>query len=518
MTGPEADAPPAAVAATPPTGTDRRGAVLLGVAALGGAAVAAGAVAAGGGLARGAAPTPSPTPTPTPGAAAPALRRFRSTMATMPAVTAHVLKDRAPAAGLLLASPVTDVATGVILDDAAEPVWIDPEGRYVMDLDVQTYQGRPVLTFWSGKFIAGHGIGACTILDTAYRPVATVRTGLGLAADMHEFRLTPQGTALVLSYPTVTADLSPIGGPPAGWVLGGRVQEVDVASGEVLLDWEALDHIPITETFQPVPPSGPGSGRTADSAFDPVHLNSVALDGEDALLVSARHTHTVYRIDRRTGAVRWRMGGRRSDFTVEPAARFAWQHDARRLEDGAITLFDNHRKDPPGVSAGLVLDIDESTRTVSLRQRYASAGHFGFAEGSMQRLDGGHVLVGWGKDTSATEYTAAGDPVLELRSLGIDNYRVRRRAWTAQPDTLPDVAATRQADGLHVFASWNGATEVSAWRIATGPTGADPLDRVVAPRSGFETQSVVDDGVGAIRVTALDAAGRSLASSRILTV
>lgn len=448
--------------------------------------------------------------------AAPVLRRFQSSMVTLPTLTARTFGAGVPSAGFLFASPVTDVSTGVIVDDAGEPVWVDPEGRSVMNLSVQTYRGQPVLTFWAGKSVGGHGQGIVYILDTSYRTVATVQMGNGQFADLHEFQLTDRGSALFISYPVHRADLSSVGGPKSGWAFGGRVQEVDVATGEVLLDWNTVDHIALEETYEEVVSSGAGSGLNAVQAFDPVHLNSVEADG-DALLVSARHTHTVYRINRSTGQVLWRMGGRKSDFQIAKAAQFAWQHDARRHGPGVISLFDNHKKTPPGVSAGLVLDVDETAMTVGIHQRYASSGHFGYAEGGLQVLPGGNVLVGWGKDVSATEFTAAGAPVYELGHLGTDSYRVRRYPWTATPSTMPDVAATSGAVGVAVHASWNGATEVASWRIESGPSESSLSTVKTVPRSGFETSTTIPTAA-MVRVAALDADGGTMRASRVLEV
>ena len=75
--------------------------------------------------------------------------------------------------------------------------------------------------------------------------------------------------------------------------------------------------------------------------FDYAHTNSVNLDTDGDFLMSARNTWTIYKIDRETGNIRWRLGGKNSTFRLPPAARFAWQHDAHRRSDGAITVFDN---------------------------------------------------------------------------------------------------------------------------------------------------------------------------------
>ena len=52
--------------------------------------------------------------------------------------------------------------------------------------------------------------------------------------------------------------------------------------------------------------------------YDYLHLNSVEVDTDGNLLISARNTWTVYKVDRSTGAVLWRLGGKRSDFTIGP--------------------------------------------------------------------------------------------------------------------------------------------------------------------------------------------------------
>lgn len=448
-------------------------------------------------------------------AVAPPLRRFRSVQLTAPQVTVTRLHAGAVGDGVLLATPMTDVQNAVVLDGGGEPIWIDPEGRAATDLRVQRYRGRDVLTFWAGRFASGYGIGVGQVLDDSYRTIATVRAGNGLAADLHEFTLTSAGTALLTAYPVVPADLRAVGGPAQGFVLGCRVQEVDVESGRVLLDWSAPDHLSVDETYEPVLPKGTGSGLGADTPFDPFHVNSVDADG-DALLVSARHTHALYSIDRLDGTVRWRLGGRRSDFQLTADAAFAWQHDARRRSGGRISVFDNHRKSGRGESRGLLLRVDETARTVSVVQGFAND-RFGFAEGNLQALPNGNVLVGWGKGAAATEFAADGTPLLDVAGLGTDSYRVYRQPWTGSPATDPDVAVTRTAAGVQVHASWNGATRVARWAVQTGPS-ADALSTVTTlARAGFETTATVRTAAAA-RVQALDDGGGVLGTSRTLVV
>lgn len=472
------------------------------------AAAAIGAYATTQAASRSSASTPKPTTT-----SGPQPRRFESTGLTAPAVTTWKTGTTAP--GLLFVTQQVKGFNALIMRENGEPVWIEPTQANITDLTVQTYRGEPVLTYWTGKSTGGHGAGEGIILDATYTEIARVSAGAGVDADLHEFNLTDRGTALITVYETIAADLSRIGGPKSGYMYDCRVQEIDVATGRVLLDWRGSDHIPVTETYLGLGQDEGHDGTTAGRAFDPYHFNAVDDDG-DGLLVSARHTHTVYSIDRSSGRVRWRFGGRHSDIDVPGDAVFAWQHDVRRHPDGTITLFDNHLySGAGGRSRGMVFEVDETASKAVLVQQYAYDGHLGTAMGSVQRLPGGNALVGWGTDPAVTEFTAGGEAVWEA-GLGGISYRAYRKEWTARPLTAPAVAAKKEDSGTRVFASWNGATEVKRWRVLASATG-EPVPVGEVKRSGFETSLLVG-AASRVAVQALGADGEVLGTSRTMTV
>jgi hypothetical protein len=123
-----------------------------------------------------------------------------------------------------------------------------------------------------------------------------------------------------------------VGGGPRGHVVGGIVQELALPSGRLLWEWHSLDHVAVAETEINVKP-GP--------RFDYFHINSIDVAPDGHLIVSARNTWAAYKIDRRTGRVLWRLGGKRSDFTLGRGARFEWQHDVREHANGVVSVFDN---------------------------------------------------------------------------------------------------------------------------------------------------------------------------------
>jgi hypothetical protein len=386
----------------------------------------------------------------------------------------------------------------MILDDRGRMVWFRPlNTRGVTDFRVQEYRGRPVLTWWRGRPSHGEGDGNYAIVDRSYRPVARVRPGNGLVGDIHEFKLTARGSALMTIFHRVRS-----GGR---LIFEGAVQEVDIATGRVVFEWHSLGHVALAESYERPP-------RKRELPFDYFHVNSVDEDTDGNLLVSARNTHAVYKLDRATGRIVWRLGGKRSDFAMGPGARFAWQHDARRRPDGTISLFDNEAAPRVGrESRGLVLRLDSKGMRATLVRSIVHAPRLLAAtQGNLQLLPNGNWFVGWGARPYFTEYDPTGRRVLFDARFGYraDSYRAYRFPWVGRPRGRPAIAVV---DGA-AYVSWNGATEVARWQLVVDGAAST---RTAAP-SGFETALPVPRGATSIAVRALDRTSRMLAASKTL--
>jgi hypothetical protein len=402
----------------------------------------------------------------------------------------------------------------LIVDNHGEPVWFAPFSGFHLatNLKVQSYRGEPVLTWWEGIVVDYFGQGVGVIADTSYREIARVRPANGRHMDLHEFRLTPQGTALFTCFPeTVRVDVSALGGPSDLEVRQSIVQEVDVRTGRLLLEWRSLEHIDPAESYNPM-----------GVPWDYLHANSVAVTDDDQLLVSCRETWSLCKIDRRTGDVIWRLGGKRSDFAMGKGAQFSFQHHAQPLGN-AITVFDNasdgkHR--PRSQSRGILLDVDEHGRNVRLGRSYTHSKPLSSgAEGSVQVLPGGNILVGWGFQGYTSEFTPDGTLVADAHFVApTSSYRAYRMPWRGRPRDKPAVAVggDRTTGKQTVYVSWNGATEVRRWRVHAGADAADLPSVGVARRRGFETAIALGRASGYVAVSALDANGNELARSRTL--
>lgn len=404
----------------------------------------------------------------------------------------------------------------LIIDNDGNPVWFRPAPpgeADVMAFRAQSYRGRPVLTWWGGVH-NGFGLGEYVIFDDSYREVTRLKAGNGRNGDHHELLITPQDTALITIYHETPYDLSPYGGPADGLVMDGIVQELDVATGEVLFEWRSLEHVDVGESYY-TPPDVP------TNRFDYFHINSVDVDTDGNLLVSARRTSTVYKIDRRTGGVIWRLGGEKSDFDMGPGARFAYQHDARRRPDGTITLFDNYGpKDEEDRSRAVVLEVDEEAMEARLvREYFAPAGMpIADTQGNVQTLPDGNLFVGWGSEPYFSEFSEGGELLFHAAfATWGESYRAFRLPWSGHPDDAPSVVAEAgRKDRVTLYASWNGATNLAAWQVYAGPDPEelDLIDSV--PRRGFETVIDVKTAETYVGVRAEDRSGKPV--GRIMTI
>ena len=413
-----------------------------------------------------------------------------------------------------------------ILDARGRLVWFLPiPGRVSSDLRPQVLNGKPVLS-WGERppvktpadiFTTDPREVFFVIADQGYKPFLRLRAiGEGVGTDMHELVITKRNTALLLAFKTIARNLSAVGGRTRGKLVDYIVQEIDLKTGKLLLDWSAAEHIPIADAFVRQPKT--------DAPWDPYHANSVAIASDGNLLVSMRHTSAVYKIDRRSGQVLWTLGGRSSDFDIGPGASFHFQHDAQPLGAGKLLLFDNaatledrHAR----FSRVKVLQLDGATKRATLVTDIVhDRPILAVSQGNARQLANGNIFVGWGNRQWFSEYTPQGQQLFDgaLPSVAYQSYRAFKEPWKGRPTTRPAIVADRTRGRTLIWVSWNGATEVASWRVLGGPgeTTLKPLG--TGERIGFETRLDVAAAPRVVRVQALGAGGKVLASSAAVRV
>ncbi len=400
----------------------------------------------------------------------------------------------------------------MIVDGAGNLVWFrqlqPPE--VAANLRLQRFHGRKVLTWWEGTVTpAAFGLGGGVIANRAYNVIKVVHAGNGYPMDLHEFQLTPDGDALFSIYSLIRVHLP---GTPAGTLsplIDSIVQQVDIKTGLVVWEWHSYGHIPL-ETSQATP---------QNSAFyDAFHINAIQPLRNDRVLISARDTSAVYSVDQASGRILWTLGGKGSNFRLGPGATFYFQHDAHMLSNGRIAMLDDGAGPPQlnPFSRGLILQLNFRRHKAALVRQFArSPSTSAQSEGSLQRLPGGNVFVGFGSEPFFSEFSPRGKLLYDA-SLPQDDgtYRTYRLPWSATPKTRPAVVAQRTGpSAVSVYASWNGATKVARWEVLAGQ-GAGSLRRVATVRKrSFETRVDLSTAATTFAVRALDSQGRRLGSS-----
>lgn len=262
------------------------------------------------------------------------------------------------------------------------------------------------------------------------------------------------------------------------------------------------------------------------------HINSVDKFSNGDYLVSARHTDCIYRISGKDGSILWQMGGRNS--TIEVAGfNFSAQHDARILSEERnqlrISFFNNGWNGITAtrdVSTAMVITIDHPTSPTTARlvhERLPLQGGLARHQGTVQTLPNGNTFVSWGQIAEFSEFTADGKRILDVAFVDVEAhvYRVVKAPWQGFPDTLPDLYlyARTKGEPAHFYMSWNGATEVVAWKVysADGQGEGDATGSLLGKveKNGFETHFESQKHVSAGFVEALDKDGQVLGLSKV---
>lgn len=415
----------------------------------------------------------------------------------------------------------TDGGAGIFQDDGTLVWWRRFRDQY--DLTVVRRHGRAYLAVWRGKpdFNDPYGNGSIVLYNEHYQRVGSITTVGAIGpghVDPHDFRITPGGDALLGVY------------QPVGASYGGRrvevyqyvVQEVSLVngphgihSGRLLFEWKSLQHVPLSQSHLPAP--------TDHTVWDYFHGNTVGLDSDGNLLVSARNTWGVYKINITTGQTMWEVGAKGDSTLSEP---WCYQHDIESLGNDLYSLFDDGGQGPGCQGAtrhearGLIIRVDSSHHPAALtlvRTFLRTPAAYPGCCGNMQILPAGASLIDWGNQPTLTQYSGNGAVEMVL-SMSAWSYRAYRFPWTGLPLTRPAVAARRGQMSTTVWASWNGATQVQAWRVLAG-SGSGQL-RPVGPartKTGFETTILLHHRYARVEVQAIGAHETVLSTSRVLS-
>jgi Arylsulfotransferase (ASST) len=444
---------------------------------------------------------------------------------TLPAVQAPILSvtvpDRDPAAGDILTTngPGPGQYGPLIYTPQGQLVWFDKlsGGETAEDLSEQTYEGQRDLTWWRGRVLSlGFGQGEDVVMNSNYQTVARVAGGNGLMADLHDFQIAPDDVAYITAFNPIRCNLTALKGAKGGTIIDTAVQEIDMRTGLVRWEWHSLDHVAASESETETP--------TTATPWDWFHLNSIDPEPDGDVFISARSTWAGYQLQGGSGKVLWRLGGLESSFKMGPGTETAWQHDGRILADGEVSFFDDGSNPPiHDQSRAVRIKLDFKTHEARLAATYTHPDPplLAPSQGNAQTLADGSTVVGYGGVPEISEYAQDGSLLFDA-NLPFDMafYRAFRFPWSARPLRPPAVLASLNdtSEETTVHASWNGATEVAAWRVLAGKRSGPLSVQATIPAGGFESSTTLPATYARVQVQALDVAQRVLGVSRTAQV
>lgn len=264
-------------------------------------------------------------------------------------------------------------------------------------------------------------------MDSSYSVTREITAKNGYGTDEHELQILQNGNVLLIALDYKTVDMSKLvsGGKTNATVIGNHIQEID-PNGTVVFEWKCWDNLNILDATK--------ENLTAQT-IDYVHMNAIAVDNDSNIVISSRHLSEITKINRKTGKIMWRLGGKNNQFTFvnDPLNGISYQHDVRALPNGNYTIFDNGNFHSPSVSRAVEYKLDTAAKTATLVWQYRhSPDRYTWWMGNVQRLPNGNTLINWadGAFPKLTEVTPAGTKAMELGFVNYaHSYRVFRFPW-----------------------------------------------------------------------------------------
>jgi hypothetical protein len=395
-------------------------------------------------------------------------------------------------------------------------VWMDvlPGEMKATNLQVQSYEDKPVLTWWQGYIPPqGFGLGEEIIANSSYKQILKVKAGNGNLADLHEFHLEGDHTALLTVFRTIHCDLSSVGGRKNAALTDASFQEIDVKTGLVRREWTSADHVALSESVASAEKS------STEWPFDFFHLNTIDPRGDGTTLLSSRNTSALWLINDKTGQVIEKIGGKKSSVKMEAGSETAYQHDAMTLPNGQISIFDNGGS--PWVheqTRGAIVEVSGGKDRLVQELRHSSPLKAN-SQGDVQQMSNGNWFMGWGQEPYFSEFSSSGQMIYDAHMWAqpvkyeTESYRTYKFEWKATPYWPPSLAARKSGGSVEAWASWNGATEVASWRLLGGSSATQLSPIGNASSSGFETTLHGQDQPY-LAVQALNSAGEVIGNSK----
>ena len=352
---------------------------------------------------------------------------------------------------------------------------VDREGKviYYKKTPVKVYDFKRQPNGCLSYCLFGNGIKKFMIMDSTFTMIDSLQTFENYAINEHELIILENGNYLFATseYKRINLSLFAEGGNPNALVRGHKVRELD-NNKNVIFEWSSLDYFNVSDAF---------AQDFSQSLVDIVHMNSIEVDLDGNLLLSSRNLCEITKINRITGQIIWRFGGKNNQFRYvdDPylfeydgtELSFSFQHSVRVLPDGNYILFDNGNLRSFPFSRAVEYKLDATAKTAQLVWQYDyDKKYYSNAWGSVQRLDNGNTVIGWAAYAApkVTEVDTDGNILLEIDfSTPCGNYRAFKSDWMGEADK-PYLIAEPHYNNITLIFNHFGKADVDKYNIYSG--------------------------------------------------
>jgi hypothetical protein len=388
-----------------------------------------------------------------------------STPSDFPGIT--VLESNSPSDGYIYLANMWNGASYIMI--------VDQEGKvvYYKKTPVKVYDFKRHPNGCLSYCLFGNGIKKFMIMDSTFTVIDSLYTFENYPINEHELLILENGNYLFATseYKRVNLSLLVEGGNSNALIRGHKVWELDNVKN-VIFEWSSLDYFNILDAF---------AQDFSQSLVDIVHLNTIEVDLDGNLLLSSRNLCEITKIDRITGQIIWRLGGKNNQFKYvdDPylfeydgtELSFSFQHSIRVLPNGNYILFDNGNLRNSPFSRAVEYKLDATAKTAQLVWQYDySKKYYSSSWGSVQRLDNSNTLIGWAASAApkVTEVNTAGNILLEIDfSIPCCNYRAFKSDWMGEADK-PYLVAEPHYNNITLIFNHFGKPDVNKYIIYSG--------------------------------------------------
>ena len=344
----------------------------------------------------------------------------------------------------------------MILENDGTPYFYQQLDEPSLDFKVQS---NDMLSRWIGGDVRGY-----VVMDQHFQNADTLRCKNGFGTDQHEFLLLQNGHALLIAIeerPLIQIDPE---GNPNTTVIGNHIQELD-EDGMLVFEWLCWDHINLEDSY---------IENQDVLELDYIHMNSIAVDYDGHLLISSRHLSECTKINRQTGDIIWRLGGKNNQFDfINDPDQISSQHDFRPVPDkpGHYTLFDNGTQKDPKYSRAVEFKLDTVNMLAEKVWEYRQLpDRYSRLMGNAQRLPNGNTLINWG-DPTLPKITEVTEDSIVVYEADFTPARINYRTFRIEFDGFmlaPNLVAEPYPDRVRLLFNKFGDQGVDYYNIYGG--------------------------------------------------